>query len=111
MSDCFSSTVREPTLCEEGTIMHITVQFLGQARQVSPSDRTVVEAAEGASVDDLVPTLLSEAGDRLRTVLAEENRLRRSVMAILRDETIDPSRNGLLRDGDEISLLPPMSGG
>jgi molybdopterin converting factor small subunit len=32
-------------------------------------------------------------------------------MAILRDETIDPAASGLLQDGDELSLLPPMSGG
>ena len=70
-----------------------------------------MEVPEGASVDDLVPGLLGEASERLLTVLVEDQRLRRSVMAILRDETIDPAAPNLLQDGDELSLLPPMSGG
>ena len=71
----------------------------------------VVEVAEGASVDDLIPLLLTEASNPLRDLLSDDSRLRRSVMAILREETIDPSRGDLLQDGDELSLLPPMSGG
>ena len=91
--------------------MQITIQLLGQARQLSASDRMVVEVAEGASVDDLIPLLLPEASNPLRDLLSDDSRLRRSVMAILREETIDPSRGDLLQDGDELSLLPPMSGG
>ena len=91
--------------------MQITIQLLGQARQLSASDRMVVEVAEGASVDDLIPLLLNEASNPLRDLLSDDSRLRRSVMAILREETIDPSRGDLLQDGDELSLLPPMSGG
>ena len=91
--------------------MQITIQLLGQARQLSASDRMVVEVAEGASVDDLIPLLLTEASNPRRDLLSDDSRLRRSVMAILREETIDPSRGDLLQDGDELSLLPPMSGG
>ena len=91
--------------------MQITIQLLGQARQLSASDRMVVEVAEGASVDDLIPLLLTEASNPLRDLLSDDSRLRRSVMAILREETIDPSRGDILQDGDELSLLPPMSGG
>ena len=91
--------------------MQITIQLLGQARQLSASDRMVVEVAEGASVADLIPLLLTEASNPLRDLLSDDSRLRRSVMAILREETIDPSRGDLLQDGDELRLLPPMSGG
>lgn len=91
--------------------MKVTVQFLGQARQLSESDRIVIEASEGASVDELVPALLNGASQRLVTVLAADSKLLRSVMAIVRDETIDPGQPGVLQDGDELSLLPPMSGG
>ncbi|HJM65819.1 MAG: MoaD/ThiS family protein [Roseibacillus sp.] len=91
--------------------MKVTIQLLGQARQLAKSDRVTMEVPEGASVDDLVPGLLGEASERLLTVLVEDQRLRRSVMAILRDETIDPAAPNLLQDGDELSLLPPMSGG
>ncbi len=91
--------------------MKITVQLLGQARQLAESDRVQVEGPAGASVNDLVPLLTAGASDRLLTVLVADGQLRRSVMAILNDETIDPAARDLLQDGDELSLLPPMSGG
>ena len=71
----------------------------------------VVEIEHGASVDELVPHLLAEAPDSLVMVLSKEKQLRRSVMAIRNNETIDPAARDLLKDGDELSLLPPMSGG
>ena len=91
--------------------MHITVQFLGQARQLSHCDQAMVEAEEGSSIDDLIPILLADASAPLCRLLSDGPRLRRSVMAILHDETVDPSQGELLKDGDELSLLPPMSGG
>lgn len=91
--------------------MKIIVQLLGQARHLAGFDQVEVEAPDGASVDDLVPDLTAGASDRLLTVLTEDHKLRRSVMAILNDETIDPAARDTLKDGDELSLLPPMSGG
>lgn len=91
--------------------MKITIQFLGQARQLAASERLEMEVAEGSSVDDLVALLLEGADPRLGAILTDDGKLRRSVMAILMDETIDPSASNLLQDGDELSLLPPMSGG
>ena len=41
----------------------ITVQLLGQARQLSPTERVILHVEEGASVDELVPHLLTEAPD------------------------------------------------
>ena len=93
----------------------ITVQLLGQARQLSPTERVILHVEEGASVDELVPHLLTEAPDSLHLILSERSneakQIRRSVMAIRNNETIEPSARDLLKDGDEVSLLPPMSGG
>jgi molybdopterin converting factor small subunit len=92
--------------------MRITIHLLGQARQLAARDRLEVELPDHACVDDALPALLAGADQRLATVLAgDDGRLSRSVLPILRDETIDPAASGLLRDGDELSLLPPMSGG
>ncbi|MDG2487304.1 MAG: MoaD/ThiS family protein [Roseibacillus sp.] len=94
--------------------MKITVQLLGQARQLSPSDRVVLNVEDGSSVDEIVPVLLDGASDSLRMVLSEGTealQLRRSVMAIHNDQTIEPATRDLLKDGDALSLLPPMSGG
>ena len=96
--------------------MKITVQFLGQARQLSSIDHVTLHVEEGASVDELIPHLLTKSPDGLDVILCERSedkkpQLRRSVMAIRNNETIDPSTRDLLKDGDELSLLPPMAGG
>ena len=91
--------------------MKLTIQLLGQARQLATSERLEIDAPEGSTVDDLLPVVLEGADQRLATVLSHDQKLRRSVMAILRDETIDPAEADLLKEGDELSLLPPMSGG
>ena len=91
--------------------MKVIVQFLGQARHLASSDRVVLDVEEGASVDDLVASLLAAAPENLRLVLLDGQQLRRSVMAIRGEETINPATRNLLKNGDELSLLPPMSGG
>ena len=91
--------------------MKLTIQLLGQARQLATSERLEIDVPEGTTVDDLLPAVLEGADQRLTTVLSHDQKLRRSVMAILRDETIDPAEADLLKEGDELSLLPPMSGG
>ena len=91
--------------------MKLTIQLLGQARQLATSERLEIDVPEGTTVDDLLPAVLGGADQRLATVLSHDQKLRRSVMAILRDETIDPAEADLLKEGDELSLLPPMSGG
>lgn len=92
--------------------MKITILLLGQARQLASSERLEVELEDDACVDDTLPAILEGADPRLTAVLADDHgKLRRSVMAILRDQTIDPGEANLLHDKDELSLLPPMSGG
>ena len=92
--------------------MKLTIHLLGQARQLAARERLEVDLPDGACVHDALPALLEGADPRLATVLADdEGNLRRSVMAILRDETIAPGEANLLQDRDELSLLPPMSGG
>ena len=91
--------------------MKINVQLLGQARHLATTERIELEAPDDASVDDLVPAILVQAGTKLEPLLSDNGKLRRSVMAILNDETIDPSTSGILLDNAELSLLPPMSGG
>ena len=92
--------------------MKISIHLLGQARQLATREHLEIELPDGSCVNDALPAILEGADQRLATVLADEDgKLRSSVMAILRDETIDPSKSDLLQDKDELSLLPPMSGG
>lgn len=92
--------------------MKVTVHLLGQARQLAGTSSFTADLPTGTSVDDALPAILAAADPRLATILAtSDGTLRPSVLAILHDEVIDPNQPGLLREGDELSLLPAMSGG
>lgn len=90
----------------------ISIQLLGQARQLAGCESFQLEAPADASVHDLLKPLLEISDPALANLLSDPaGRLRNTVLPILGDETIDPSASGLLKDGDTLTLLPPMSGG
>ena len=92
--------------------MKLTVRLLGQARQYAPGGTLEVDVPAAASVHQVVPVVLAAAMSGLEALLATEDQtLRSSVLAILNGETIEPAAEGLLHENDELSLLPPMSGG
>jgi molybdopterin converting factor subunit 1 len=81
--------------------MKVNVLFFGLAHDLTGFPSEQAEIAEGASLDDLwcryearFPGLREMAG---------------SLLAAVNEEIADRSR--LLRDGDEVAFMPPVSGG
>ena len=80
--------------------MRIEVSFWGVAKRLAGAELRVFELREGADVESLLAQL---DGD---TALGAE--LDRCAFAI--GTTLVP-RSHVLRDGDEVAVLPPVSGG
>ncbi len=80
--------------------MRIEVSFWGVTRRLAGQDRRVLEVGEGADVEALVSAL--EGGSGLRA------ELERCAFAV---GTTLVSRTHRLSDGDEVAVLPPVSGG
>ncbi len=79
--------------------MRIEVSFWGVLRRLAGGDRRVLEVGEGASIETLVSAL---GGPGL------SGELERCAFAI--GTTLVP-RGHVLSDGDEVAVLPPVSGG
>jgi len=77
------------------------VLFFGLLKDFFGAERDVVELAEGATVGDLV--------DVLRDGGAPEPALWSSIAVAVNQDYVDASHP--LHDGDEVALLPPVSGG
>ena len=79
----------------------VTVLFFAGARDASGTPRTVVPAA-GATVPQLLAELASTHGDQLKNVLP-------SCSVWVNRAPAPPGY--VLRRGDELALMPPVSGG
>lgn len=81
----------------------MTVRVVGYARlrEILRDDALACDVAAGATVDDLVEDLVRRF-PALRDVRASTRFVRDGALV---------SGDALLRDGDEVALLPPFGGG
>ncbi|HTW79479.1 MAG TPA: molybdenum cofactor biosynthesis protein MoaE [Terracidiphilus sp.] len=84
--------------------MHVKVVFFGMLKEWLGSDAALIELEEGATVADLMRTLVADPrrGKRLALQLAGT--------AVGVNAEYAPATR-VLHDGDEVALLPPVSGG
>ena len=81
--------------------MKIHVQFFSRLRDVTGSERLDLDMKAGATVSDLLAELFA----RFPTLRVWE----RSILVGADVEFVD--RDYVLREGDEISIMPPVQGG
>jgi molybdopterin synthase catalytic subunit len=81
--------------------MHVTVKLFARLREVVGSGQLVREVEEGATLGDLVQALYAQFPDLRKDAP-------RTFVA-LNHQLATPSSP--LRDGDEVALFPPVSGG
>ncbi len=92
--------------------MKITVHYSAQFQPAAGTARECVEIDPPCTVQELVLGLAGERRAALQTMLLDGQRgLRPHVLLCVRDEQIEWDRPAALRDGDEVLLLSPISGG
>ena len=92
--------------------MIIKVSYYGQSRQVSGVERGECELPENGTIFDLIKLIAKQWGDEMTAILLnEDGKLRQSILLPVNDEVVDCYTAGLLKDGDEISILSALSGG
>jgi molybdopterin converting factor small subunit len=89
--------------------VRVFVEFFGPAREAADTVRQAVECEMPTTSHDLVARIAREHAGRLANLLLEDGRLSASVLVAVNDvQTVGPMP---LRDGDEITVVPPVSGG
>ena len=81
--------------------MRVTVLFFGVLKEMLASESQTLDLPQGATVDAVL--------GHYRELLPQQPKLW-STLAIAVNQSYAPS-GCLLRDGDEVALLPPVSGG
>jgi MoaD family protein len=91
--------------------MTVSITFFGLARQLAGVGGEQIELAPDASTSVLVDAL-AERHPRLRDLLLHtDGSFRRNVLLSVNGGAPEQTLDGLLADGDDISVIPPVAGG
>jgi len=88
--------------------MRVRVLTFGVLRELAGRPEETVELPDGATVGDLIVILRGRASNPSRGSAVDEG-LWRSLAVAVNREYASPAV--VLREGDEVALLPPVSGG
>jgi molybdopterin converting factor small subunit len=92
--------------------MKVTIEYFAQAREAAGVVREVVETAAPCTAQALVVRLARERGGRLaELLLTGDGRLSASVLLAVGDRQVRADQPLELRDGDEVLVVPAVSGG
>lgn len=81
--------------------MHVTVRYFALVREITGRRTEEREVPEGASVGTLIEQIVADH--------PPVERLRRASMLMVNQEYVQPDH--VLAEGDEVALIPPVSGG
>ena len=92
--------------------MKIRIKLLGQARSAAQKDCDDIECGADATLDRVLGQLAEKYGDALRKILLDDRgKPHASVMLFVNEEQVYPGTPIFFRDGDELTIMPPISGG
>jgi molybdopterin converting factor small subunit len=92
--------------------MKVVVEYFGPAREATGVARETVEVAEPVTAPELIARLARERGGRIaRLLLGSDGCLGSSVLLAVGDRQLSVDDPAPLRDGDEVLVIPPVSGG
>ena len=92
--------------------MNITVRYCAQIKQASGMAVEHVEVPSGCTAQDLVRLMAEKHGEPLRGFLLNDaGEHRTNNLLIVGEEQVPWSAARPLRDGDALTILPPISGG
>jgi len=94
--------------------MEVEVKLYAMLREIASKKLEKVDLPEKASMRDLIDFLISKYGEEFGTYIYDADKQVRNYLSYMINGVNINSLNGFettLKDGDVISLLPPVGGG
>ena len=92
--------------------MNITINYLGQFKQITGKDRQEITCSDGTGLAELLAEIASGYDEKLSKCLFEDaNKVRESLVILINGTVVPKESPPQLNDGDEITLLNPVGGG
>ncbi len=93
-------------------MIRVRVSYCGQARAAAGVETEDVELNGACTPADLLVKVAQLRGDNLRRMILDGNaKPHPSVLLFVDGEQISVNAAVALKDGDEVEIVPPMSGG
>jgi len=90
----------------------IRIKLLGQARAAAGIDCDTLECEHAPSIADVLHALAAKHGPALQRLLLDEHGApQASVMLFVNDEQVVGGTASILSDDDDVTIMPPISGG
>ena len=92
--------------------MNVTVEYTAQIKRAAGHSREHYTLEENATVQDLVQQIAIRHGEKLQSVLFDENgSALATVLIFVEDEQANRQLDRILNDNDTVTFLSPISGG
>jgi molybdopterin converting factor small subunit len=92
--------------------MRITLEYHGQLRHLAQAESESREVDDGTSIPELVSAVAGDYDELFRAILLDASgALTPSALILMGDDPVDRENWPVLKDGDVITLLPPIAGG
>lgn len=92
--------------------MKIKFQFTSQIALLAGRDEETIEIQESATIQQAMNKLLANKSDDFKKLIfTDSHKLLQAILLIKNDNQIEYDDSSPLKDGDEIIIFSPMSGG
>ena len=92
--------------------MKIFVTFSGQVRRVARVARESFEFEDSQPLQEFTAWLAEKHGEPLKSSLLDDSGLPQRILLVsVNDEQVGAAERKILRDGDEVTFMSPISGG
>ncbi len=91
------------------TKITISIRFFAMMREIVGKSRMLYDIKENISINKIIMELADKIPD-LKNILFVENKINESLVFVLNSQTIE-SLQVILKDNDELTILPPSGGG
>jgi len=86
----------------------IRVKFFGYFRQLAGQKEVVLEI-DDMDITSLLQLLKEKYGDEFYRIVVSEGRIRDEVLLLVNQKSV--KENDVVHSGDEVAILPPVTGG
>jgi len=91
--------------------LKITVSYTGQIKSAVGVPSEQLDLTVSSTLTELVRRLAEKHSQAARHLLGEDGNVQRALLLVVNNEQVPPGNDPQLTEGDQVTIMPPISGG